>query len=983
VKWSKKTITGVMCQQCKLDGTIFNKVNEWFADKANAIDKYGSIENWDTSNVTDMSSLFTPQGDFISSFNDDISRWDVSNVERLDYMFIEAVSFNVDLNGWDVSQVTGMRGMFSGARVFDQELNSWDDKVEDWDAVDTAAIVLKSPLVGTNSPCWLLGKPCHVFELDVATTRVAVTEEEDITTVTIPSDKFVYRVGTYYRFPPLEFQVRNHAKGTNSTIIRFNLANAPGGFTLNTETGVIMGIFTLNDVDAPLPLTATLEAVDPFGRRAVVETFTMYVEDRARFFPKLGARQIGPPFYPLAASSAKTATNVAVGRSNTFRLAPPNILSVRNGTVLSHGTVDQITFTFQMQNGTTDMAHSTRMKPNHVAMKPSGEVIGYFDEYDIGDCVVTITAIDAGGDDFTLDPIWLEVRKADVDIPTFGPNGQDCANGVRIDGTDDERFDGHYTCDCENTPYLGDNCTDSSRLSIGAVIGGLFGGFLALAVAGVAVVKHRERMLLMKAFDFEAELLQLHANGVIPTVAADSDDAISGGTARGIPREIKRRFINRTDQIGSGAFGDVYKAILDESQANGIPGYMVACKSVTTSTGDGVDDLKFEAAVMAQVGSHENLVSLIGVVTSGLPLLLVVSFCEHGSLLAVLRAHAGNGEPLELKAKLKLAHETARGMVYLCSRHFIHRDLAARNVLVASGMVAKVADFGLSRSSAVDGGSDGGTEYYRSKHGVFPVRWTAPEAMEQSVFSQASDVWSFGIVMVEMLQDGVAPYGVWTTQYVMSKVIGGYKHEKPLRCPDRLYAMMLGCWVADPNERPLFSRLVALLESFIFKDVHADVRVAGDSANSGGGYLDVVSSAADRPYPGQFPSITAEVDRYEASTNSNASSQQQRFGLGVDDYVEGRLDAGESVEGRLDVDGYVDDRSTTRLDVGDVHAHRLSKLRDVGTVPVSLHPRPLAAAAATKATRSGISGRNQRKGSVYLGFGDGDDNDDNDGSTRL
>jgi hypothetical protein len=55
----------------------------------------------------------------------------------------------------------------------------------------------------------------------------------------------------------------------------------------------------------------------------------------------------------------------------------------------------------------------------------------------------------------------------------------------------------------------------------------------------------------------------------------------------GIPREIQRRHIARSEKIGSGAFGEVYKGVLDESQMNGIPGYMVACKSVTQSTGEG------------------------------------------------------------------------------------------------------------------------------------------------------------------------------------------------------------------------------------------------------------------------------------------------------------------------------------------------------------------------------------------------------------
>ena len=80
------------------------------------------------------------------------------------------------------------------------------------------------------------------------------------------------------------------------------------------------------------------------------------------------------------------------------------------------------------------------------------------------------------------------------------------------------------------------------------------------------------------------------------------------------------------------------------------------------------------------------------------------------------------------------------------ARRFVHRDLAARNVLMAAGPVFRVADFGLSRAiSAGEGG-----EYYRSAAGVFPVRWTAPEAMKDARYTYASDVWSFAVTVVEV-----------------------------------------------------------------------------------------------------------------------------------------------------------------------------------------------------------------------------------------
>ena len=120
---------------------------------------------------------------------------------------------------------------------------------------------------------------------------------------------------------------------------------------------------------------------------------------------------------------------------------------------------------------------------------------------------------------------------------------------------------------------------------------------------------------------------------------------------------------------------------------------------------------------MAQVGNHRNLVSIVGVVTSGNPLVLVVAFCEFGSLLSVLFGAAAESKPVPVDLKLKVAVDIAAGMDFLHECSYIHRDLAARNVLIATGFIGKIADFGLARSLEFD-------DYYKSSGGAFPVRWT-------------------------------------------------------------------------------------------------------------------------------------------------------------------------------------------------------------------------------------------------------------------
>jgi surface protein len=103
-------------------GDISVAVQLWLSDPEQATAEYGRIEEWDTSEVTDMSELFFGQ----TEFNDGISGWDVSQVTIMSSMFSGATSFNQDLSGWDVSQVMNMGDMFRDATAFNQDLSGWD-----------------------------------------------------------------------------------------------------------------------------------------------------------------------------------------------------------------------------------------------------------------------------------------------------------------------------------------------------------------------------------------------------------------------------------------------------------------------------------------------------------------------------------------------------------------------------------------------------------------------------------------------------------------------------------------------------------------------------------------------------------------------------------------------------------------------------------------------------------------------------------------
>lgn len=146
-------------------------------------------------------------------------------------------------------------------------------------------------------------------------------------------------------------------------------------------------------------------------------------------------------------------------------------------------------------------------------------------------------------------------------------------------------------------------------------------------------------------------------------------------------------------------------------------------------------------------------------------------------------------------------------MSYLSDMNYVHRDLAARNVLVNASLICKIADFGLSRE--IENASDA----YTTRGGKIPVRWTAPEAIAFRKFTSASDVWSYGVVLWEVMSYGERPYWNWSNQDVIKSIEKGYRLPAPMDCPEALYQLMLDCWQKQRTHRPTFSSITQTLDN--------------------------------------------------------------------------------------------------------------------------------------------------------------------------
>ncbi|XP_063143188.1 ephrin type-A receptor 7 isoform X4 [Rattus norvegicus] len=189
------------------------------------------------------------------------------------------------------------------------------------------------------------------------------------------------------------------------------------------------------------------------------------------------------------------------------------------------------------------------------------------------------------------------------------------------------------------------------------------------------------------------------------------------------------------------------------------------------------------------------------------PVMIVIEFMENGALDAFLRKHDGQFTVIQLVGMLR---GIAAGMRYLADMGYVHRDLAARNILVNSNLVCKVSDFGLSRVI-----EDDPEAVYTTTGGKIPVRWTAPEAIQYRKFTSASDVWSYGIVMWEVMSYGERPYWDMSNQDVIKAIEEGYRLPAPMDCPAGLHQLMLDCWQKERAERPKFEQIVGILDKMI------------------------------------------------------------------------------------------------------------------------------------------------------------------------
>uniref|UniRef100_A0A8C8GAY6 receptor protein-tyrosine kinase n=1 Tax=Oncorhynchus tshawytscha TaxID=74940 RepID=A0A8C8GAY6_ONCTS len=286
-----------------------------------------------------------------------------------------------------------------------------------------------------------------------------------------------------------------------------------------------------------------------------------------------------------------------------------------------------------------------------------------------------------------------------------------------------------------------------------------------------------------------------------PFTYEDPNEAV-----REFAKEIDVSCVKIEEVIGAGEFGEVYKGRLKPAGKREL---YVAIKTLKAGYVEKQRrDFLSEASIMGQF-DHPNIIRLEGVVTKSRPVMIITEFMENGALDSFLRQNDGQFTVIQLVGMMR---GIAAGMKYLAEMNYVHRDLAARNILVNSNLVCKVSDFGLSRYLQ-DDTSD--PTYTSSLGGKIPVRWTAPEAIAYRKFTSASDVWSYGIVMWEVMSFGERPYWDMSNQDVINAIEQDYRLPPPMDCPTALHQLMLDCWQKDRNARPKFLDIVNTLDKMM------------------------------------------------------------------------------------------------------------------------------------------------------------------------
>ncbi|XP_077248562.1 uncharacterized protein LOC143888126 isoform X2 [Tasmannia lanceolata] len=321
--------------------------------------------------------------------------------------------------------------------------------------------------------------------------------------------------------------------------------------------------------------------------------------------------------------------------------------------------------------------------------------------------------------------------------------------------------------------------------------------------------------------DLQADAMA-HQNAEVASELSSPGESFgspSGSSARGeeesnslIDCEILWQDLLLGEKIGQGSYGVVYRGIWNGSDV-AIKVYLgnEYCEGVLL-------DYKKEVGIMKRL-RHPNVLLFMGAVYSPKRLAIVTEFLPRGSLFRIL--HKSN-QALDLMRRLRMALDVARGMNYLHHRKppIIHRDLKSSNLLVDKNWTVKVGDFGLSKLK--------NSTFLTAKSGRGTPQWMAPEVLRNEPSDEKSDVFSFGVILWELMTESI-PWSHLNSLEVVGVV--GFMDRRldiPEDLDPRISPVIHECWRSDPELRPSFKDIIQKMVDLINTVVATQGRRSSD-----------------------------------------------------------------------------------------------------------------------------------------------------------
>ncbi|XP_033630106.1 serine/threonine-protein kinase LMTK2-like isoform X2 [Asterias rubens] len=282
--------------------------------------------------------------------------------------------------------------------------------------------------------------------------------------------------------------------------------------------------------------------------------------------------------------------------------------------------------------------------------------------------------------------------------------------------------------------------------------------------------------------------------------------------------QFPRSQISYVDEMGNGWFGKVLQGEAQRMHP-GLRKTRVVVKQLRDNASPEEQLLFLQEVQPYREVNHPNVLLLLGQCIDSMPLLLILEYAPFGDLKSYLRKHRSEAQEMAHQdIQLKMANDMINGLMWLHQADFIYVDLATRNCQVSADTSIKIGDYGLALEKYPD-------DYYitRDNSQAIPIRWLGPEVIDlkddgsvrTKKITKESNVWSFGIMMLELSTGARRPYAKLTDEQVLQQVVKEQeiRVDKPnlnIHYANRWFEIMMYCWL-EADIRPNMKELHGLL----------------------------------------------------------------------------------------------------------------------------------------------------------------------------